>query len=163
MRPRSLPVDPVSYPITTAARGKEGGRRGAGWGCRGSWWELYREYRKREKKKEYSGVCLNLFRRMQHVSVAEVNTHACHHRFRKRKVVAKKKKKKYFFYLQLQEKMCVQDRWRFQRVRSSLWNVRGCGVCGVCADCRFSSAYTLVSVLYNVGTRIFCVCALCIQ
>lgn len=97
MRPRSLPVDPVSYPITTAARGKEGGRRGVGWGCRGSWWELYREYRKREKKKEYSGVCLNLFRRMQHVSVAEVNTHACHHRFRKRKVVAKKKKKKVFF------------------------------------------------------------------
>lgn len=72
---------------------------------------MYGEYRKREKKKEYSGVCLNLFRRMQHVSVAEVNTHACHHRFRKRKVVAKKKKKKkYFFYLQLQEKMCVQDR-----------------------------------------------------
>lgn len=62
------------------------------------------------KKKEYSGVCLNLFRRMQHVSVAEVNTHACHHRFRKRKVVAKKKKEKVFFYLQLQEKMCVQDR-----------------------------------------------------
>lgn len=53
---------------------------------------------------------MNLFRRMQHVSVAEVNTHACHHRFRKRKVVAKKKKEKVFFYLQLQEKMCVQDR-----------------------------------------------------
>lgn len=37
MRPRSLPVDPVSYPITTAARG------------RGGEWGMYREYGRRKR------------------------------------------------------------------------------------------------------------------
>lgn len=41
MRPRSPRVDPVSYPITAAARGKVGARSGGMQGAGG--WGLYRE------------------------------------------------------------------------------------------------------------------------
>lgn len=46
MRPRSLPVDPVSYPITTAARGR---RERRARGCMVLGWGLYREYKKKKR------------------------------------------------------------------------------------------------------------------
>lgn len=55
-----------------------GGCKGLGGGG------LYREYRKRGEKKEvYSGVCLNLSERC---GTCEVNTHACHRTFRRRRL-----------------------------------------------------------------------------
>lgn len=58
MRPRSLLVDPVSYPITTAARGRR--ERGAR-GCRGLGVGVVQ--RIQNAKAEYSDVCLNLSER----------------------------------------------------------------------------------------------------